>query len=45
MLSPLLVGLSVKKWTKIVGIVVIVLSAAFFAFVYYKKNKAAQKLK
>ena len=43
LLGPLKMGLSVVKWTKIIGIVIVVISCIVCGVLYYKKKQAANK--
>jgi hypothetical protein len=43
LLGPLKMGLAVVKWTKIIGIVLVVVSCIVCGYVYYRKKREEKK--
>ena len=43
LLGPLRMGIAVVKWSKIVGIVLVVVSCLVCGYVYYRKKKDQKK--
>lgn len=42
-MGPLKMGIAVVKWTKIIGIVLVVVSCIVCGYVYYRKKKEEKK--
>ncbi len=43
LLGPLKMGIAVVKWTKIIGIVLVVVSCIVCGYIYYRKKKDEKK--